>query len=73
MLRIVHLYRKCTERTQHSQAAELIQYNTAAAAEEISMAETWSLVDIWPVWYNGRENFSSALAKKRGGENETER
>jgi hypothetical protein len=36
-------------------------------AEEISIAETWSLVDIWPFWYKGRENFPSAFAKKTGG------
>jgi len=60
MMHIVHLYPKCTERMLHSLATELIQYNnTAAPAEEISIAETWSLVDIWPLWYNGRENVSS--------------
>jgi hypothetical protein len=64
MLHIVHLFTKCTERTLHSLAAKSIQHNnTAAPAEEISIAETWSLVDIWPLWYNGHENVSSTLAK----------
>lgn len=74
MLHIVHLYPKCTERMQHSLAAELIQYNNRAPlAEEISNVETWSLVDTWPLQYDGRENFSSAFARKGDGESEVEK